>query len=113
VWTLVVVSGYDGEVLSCGLTTIEEDPPMTTPPTKEEVDRRRTLIDDLKKQVNHGIPKEKREKVFQLLQENLECFAANASKVGCCNISEHNIETVESVILACALIIAQMSKIFQ
>jgi hypothetical protein len=31
--------------------------------------------------------------VFQLLEENLECFAANASEVGRCNISEHNIET--------------------
>jgi hypothetical protein len=50
-------------VLSCGLTTREEDPPMTRPPTNEEVDRRKTLIDDLKKQVNHGIPKEKRKSV--------------------------------------------------
>ncbi|KZS16046.1 Uncharacterized protein APZ42_018256 [Daphnia magna] len=52
-----VISGYDGEVLSCGLTTREEDPPRTRPPTKEEVNQRRTLIDNLKKQVNHGIRK--------------------------------------------------------
>jgi hypothetical protein len=51
---------------------------MTRPPTNKEVDRRKTLMDDLKKQVNHGIPKEKREKVFQLLEENLECFASKA-----------------------------------
>ncbi|KZR97388.1 Uncharacterized protein APZ42_007773 [Daphnia magna] len=34
--------------------------------------------------------------MFQLLEENLECFAANASEVGRCNISEHNIETGDS-----------------
>ncbi|XP_045034364.1 uncharacterized protein LOC123475563 [Daphnia magna] len=72
--TLGVISGYDGEVLSCGLTTKEENSPMTRPPTKEEVNQRRRLIDDLKKQVNHGIPKDKRR----------------------CNISEHNIETGDS-----------------
>ena len=60
--TLGVVSGYGGEVLSCGLTTREEDPPMTRPPILEEVDQLRTLIDDLKMQVNHAIPKDKREK---------------------------------------------------
>ncbi|KAI9553765.1 hypothetical protein GHT06_019028 [Daphnia sinensis] len=63
--TLRVVSGYDGEVLSCGLTTEEEDPAMTSPPTMEERDQRKTLTDDLKKQINHSIPKDKREKVFQ------------------------------------------------
>ncbi|KZR96091.1 Uncharacterized protein APZ42_009771, partial [Daphnia magna] len=55
--TLGVISGYDGEVLSCGLTTTEENSPMTRPPSKEEVNQRRTLIDDLKKQVNHGFRK--------------------------------------------------------
>ncbi|KAI9560573.1 hypothetical protein GHT06_011521 [Daphnia sinensis] len=57
--TLGVVSGYDGEVLSCGLTTEEEDPAMTSPPTMEEGDQRRTLTDNLKKQIHHSIPKDK------------------------------------------------------
>jgi hypothetical protein len=59
----------------------------------EEVYQWRTIIDDLKKQVNRGIPKDKLEKVFQLQEENLECFAAKASEVGRCYISKHSIET--------------------
>ncbi|KAI9555011.1 pol polyprotein [Daphnia sinensis] len=42
------------------------------PPKMKEGDQRRTLTDDLKKQINHSIPKGEREKVFQLLEENLE-----------------------------------------
>ncbi|KZS20882.1 Uncharacterized protein APZ42_012315 [Daphnia magna] len=73
---------------------VRRGPPKDQTTIKEEVhSQRSTLIDDLKRQVNHGIPKDKREKVFQLLEENLECFAADASEVGRCNITEHNIET--------------------
>jgi hypothetical protein len=93
---LGIVSKNDGDVMSCGLTTSEEDPPTRKTTTWEEVEQRRKLIDDLKKQVNHGIPRDKREKVFKILEENLECFAANATEVGRCNISEHNIETGDS-----------------
>ena len=62
----------------------------------EEVDHRRILIEELKEKANHGISRDRREKLFEILEENLECFAANASKVGRCNISEHNTETGES-----------------
>ena len=94
--TLGIVSKNDGEVMSCGLTTSEEDPPTMKITTWEEVEQRRKLIDDLKKQVNYGIPRDKRVKVFKILEENLECFAANATEVGRCNITEHNIETGDS-----------------
>ena len=70
--------------------------PVKLESTQEETESRKILMKKIRGQINKDLTEEQHNRLANLLDKRIKCFAANDMDMGYCTAAEHTIDTGDS-----------------